>query len=446
LDQGNALNIPSPGVLANDTDVNGDSLTATLVSGTSHGQINLNSNGSFNYTPVSDYSGTDTFTYKANDGKTDSNTGTVTLTVIASSLTEDPPTPEDPPVQDDPEPEDPPVQDDPITADTFGLDDGNRTWSHAANMLDAMRFLNDASTGTLTKLELQFDDASPAGKVRLGVYADNNGLPGSLLLDAGEATVANGWVSISLLNLPVTGNTYYWLVFSMDSPNAARYMTGQPSRSHYWISLNYGALPSTINLNYAGYNSSPYVMRATVVNGDNITPTPEDPPVQDDPEPEDPPVQDDPITADTFGLDDGNRTWSHAANMLDAMRFLNDASTGTLTKLELQFDDASPAGKVRLGVYADNNGLPGSLLLDAGEATVANGWVSISLLNLPVTGNTYYWLVFSMDSPNAARYMTGQPSRSHYWISLNYGALPSTINLNYAGYNSSPYVMRATVE
>src|SRR5205085_2724481 len=62
------LTISAPGVLGNDSDVDGDSLTAVLVSGPAHGTLTLNSNGSFSYTPAANYNGTDSFTYKANDG------------------------------------------------------------------------------------------------------------------------------------------------------------------------------------------------------------------------------------------------------------------------------------------------------------------------------------------------------------------------------------------
>ncbi len=74
------LSVPAPGVLANDIDV--DALTAVLVSGPTHASaFGLNANGSFNYTPALNFFGTDTFTYKANDGATDGNTATVTITV-----------------------------------------------------------------------------------------------------------------------------------------------------------------------------------------------------------------------------------------------------------------------------------------------------------------------------------------------------------------------------
>jgi VCBS repeat-containing protein len=75
------LNVPAPGVLADDGDVEGDSLSAVLVSGPSHGSLTLNADGSFTYTPGANYNGSDSFTYKADDGPADSNVATVTITV-----------------------------------------------------------------------------------------------------------------------------------------------------------------------------------------------------------------------------------------------------------------------------------------------------------------------------------------------------------------------------
>ena len=83
VDEDNTLTIGAPGVLGNDTDVDSPTLTAVLVSSTSNGVLSLNSNGSFSYTPNSNFNGTDTFTYKANDGALDSNVATLTITVNA---------------------------------------------------------------------------------------------------------------------------------------------------------------------------------------------------------------------------------------------------------------------------------------------------------------------------------------------------------------------------
>jgi Bacterial Ig domain len=75
------LNVPAPGVLGNDTDPNGDPLTAHEVTGPVNGTLALNPNGSFTYTPNPDYNGPDSFTYAANDGSQNSAPATVTITV-----------------------------------------------------------------------------------------------------------------------------------------------------------------------------------------------------------------------------------------------------------------------------------------------------------------------------------------------------------------------------
>ena len=81
VDANATLTIDSPGVLENDNDADGDTLTAIKVTNPSHGTVTLNANGSFTYTPNAGFSGHDSFTYKANDGTADSNVATVNLTV-----------------------------------------------------------------------------------------------------------------------------------------------------------------------------------------------------------------------------------------------------------------------------------------------------------------------------------------------------------------------------
>ncbi|MGI6301954.1 MAG: Ig-like domain-containing protein [Verrucomicrobiota bacterium] len=81
LDEGATLTLPAPGILANDTDPDGDALSTTLQSAPTNGSLSLNPDGSFTYTPADGFSGTDAFTYAVNDGALDSATATVTLVV-----------------------------------------------------------------------------------------------------------------------------------------------------------------------------------------------------------------------------------------------------------------------------------------------------------------------------------------------------------------------------
>jgi VCBS repeat-containing protein len=75
----------APGVLANDTDPEGNPLTAAVVASVTHGTLTLNANGSFTYTPAANYSGPDSFTYRASDGTAQSNVATVTITVAGDN-------------------------------------------------------------------------------------------------------------------------------------------------------------------------------------------------------------------------------------------------------------------------------------------------------------------------------------------------------------------------
>ena len=70
------------GVLANDTDADGDVLTAEILSPLSGGgTLQLNDDGSFTFIPYDSFKGTATFTYKAKDGVTETGPQTVSITV-----------------------------------------------------------------------------------------------------------------------------------------------------------------------------------------------------------------------------------------------------------------------------------------------------------------------------------------------------------------------------
>ena len=76
------LTVAAPGVLSNDSDPDGDALTASVVSGPSNGALTLNEDGSFTYVPDTNVSGSDSFTYEITDG--------ITTTQAVATLTVDP--------------------------------------------------------------------------------------------------------------------------------------------------------------------------------------------------------------------------------------------------------------------------------------------------------------------------------------------------------------------
>jgi VCBS repeat-containing protein len=84
-DEDVTLTVPAPGVIANDSDADGDDLTVAVVDDVTpanSGELTLRPNGSFDFVPAPNFVGEVTFTYQAFDGSERSGTATVTIAVI----------------------------------------------------------------------------------------------------------------------------------------------------------------------------------------------------------------------------------------------------------------------------------------------------------------------------------------------------------------------------
>ncbi|WP_158222671.1 DUF4347 domain-containing protein [Rhodopirellula sp. MGV] len=79
--QNSVLTVNGNGVLQNDFDLEGNSLSVVLIDGPASGSLQFNSNGSFTYQPSNTTSGLITFTYAAFDGTSQSSPATVQIFV-----------------------------------------------------------------------------------------------------------------------------------------------------------------------------------------------------------------------------------------------------------------------------------------------------------------------------------------------------------------------------
>jgi len=175
-DEDATLTIAAPGVLDNDTDVDGDSLTAVLVNGPAHGSLSLGADGSFTFTPAANYNGTDSFTYKANDGQADSNVATVALTINAVN---------DAPVAD------------------AGAD-------QTASEGDAVSFDGSGSSdidGDSLNYSWDFGDGGTAGgSTPTHVFADNGTYTVTLTVDDGHGGTSTDTLTVNVANVAPTAS------------------------------------------------------------------------------------------------------------------------------------------------------------------------------------------------------------------------------------------------
>lgn len=80
-DENVALDIPAPGVLVNDSDIDSEMLVARLLASPEHGEVLLRADGSFSYVPAVNYRGIDAFTYEAVDAAGETSQAAVQIDV-----------------------------------------------------------------------------------------------------------------------------------------------------------------------------------------------------------------------------------------------------------------------------------------------------------------------------------------------------------------------------
>jgi uncharacterized lipoprotein NlpE involved in copper resistance len=87
LTEDQTLTVSAPGVLGNDSDPQNEPLMAVLMADVNNGTLDLNSDGSFVYTPTLNFNGVDSFFYQATNGTSSTGPVMVTLNVVAENDT-----------------------------------------------------------------------------------------------------------------------------------------------------------------------------------------------------------------------------------------------------------------------------------------------------------------------------------------------------------------------
>lgn len=135
---------------------------------------------------------------------------------------------------------------------------------------------------TLDRIQAEVTTPGTSAKLRLGVYADNNGYPGALLVDSGELDAGSTGVKTATINLTIQPGLY-WLACLGGTASATYRAEGStcfwPSvsgynsamggiiRQPYWVvAQTYGALPNPFtasgSINNTGTNIPIILVRA----------------------------------------------------------------------------------------------------------------------------------------------------------------------------------------
>ncbi|MEM2388529.1 MAG: Ig-like domain-containing protein, partial [Candidatus Thermoplasmatota archaeon] len=178
IDEDAVLNISLLGVLANDSDADGDNLTAILLSNPIHGSLTLNSNGSFVYIPSLNYYGSDSFTYKAFDGQAYSNIATVYITIN-------------------------PINDEPIANDDYASleEDNSIIISILSNDYDIDGTINESSVRIIQNASYGSLIINPNGTIK---YIPKENYYGNDLFKYRVMDNSNSWSNIATVYINIT--------------------------------------------------------------------------------------------------------------------------------------------------------------------------------------------------------------------------------------------------
>ncbi|MCB8978743.1 MAG: tandem-95 repeat protein [Ardenticatenaceae bacterium] len=278
-------------VLANDSDIEGDSLTITAVS--SPGNGNAVSNGvEITYTPDANFNGSDSFTYTISDGNGGSDTAVVNLTITTvnddpTAVDDTPVTPEDTAITFSPLVNDSDVDGDPITIVSISIANNG---SAVLNPDQTVTYTPDANFAGSDSFSYTIEDdqgGSATAKIMVVVLPTNDApvavndsavLPedGTVVIDvlANDSDVENDTLTVTSLTSPANGVAIINLDYTITYTPTANFF-GADSFSYTIDDGNGGTATADVSIEVTSVNDAPVALNDSAA-------TTEDTPVQID--------------------------------------------------------------------------------------------------------------------------------------------------------------------
>lgn len=146
-----------------------------------------------------------------------------------------------------------------------------------------------------------------------------------------------------------------------------------------------------------------------------------------------------------FGSTSTSYSYPIPENYIVGGRLQNTVGDGNVTKIET-YVQGSAGGNIRQGMYTSTaTPTATTLLVDAGAATMANGWTTKTCSATSVTNGTYYYLAYLLDTEKGIYYDSASSTNIYFERAYSYGALPNPATPD-TYYPDTIYSMRAYVE
>jgi len=224
------------------------------------------------------------------------------------------------------------------------------------------------TSGQVGSINLFLDESSNAGKIYIGIYSDSSGHPGTLLTQGSATQFALGtWNSITVGSVSLNAGTPYWIAILGTTSGEPQFRdrTTSSCQSQTSSQSTLTALPSSWSTGktwgtcYISAYAVTNTLAATVLIGDQAV---------------------------EASLD------KNPAGRAEAFPAPAN-STGTVGAIALYLDSTSGTGPVYVGLYANNNGHPGTLLGQGSTTSpVAGDWNQIAIAPSGVTAGQQYWI------------------------------------------------------
>ncbi|HVZ79851.1 MAG TPA: hypothetical protein VHE12_03520 [bacterium] len=340
-----------------------------------------------------------------------------------------------------------------VTTSTFGYPTQGPSSAGFTNYFALKAPVAYALPITLTSLSAYFTNIS--GPIRAAVYDDNAGVPNNLVVESHLLYLSNssGWTQLDLPDTVLSSPATYWLALQLTTGTYLSYDSGSSGDSirHNYV-YPFGNFPVTFedpkaDLGYrlsitANYCPPPITGTLTATPTPTITSTPTlSPTSTPSGTPTATPSRTATSTITSTPTSTTTQTPCGAPNSYGDKSIGTPATTPVAVIIAEAFPLATPGRVIsfsvyngsgdqqaQAGLYTDNSGVPGTLIIQAGAQSVTTGWNTLDIPDVSLSGPATYWLAFQLqDGSYNSSPVAGQP----------YGILAHTFGTSFPASGSS---------